>query len=69
MRIILKTGLVIVALTFAATNANAWYCVAESKNGATGTGFHFFQDLSEKAALQQCRVNSKGKRCHISWCI
>lgn len=67
MRVALKVSLAMVALSFAATNANAWYCSASSKTGATGWGFHFFKDESEKAALHDCRVNSKGKPCKIDY--
>ena len=68
MRIVLKASLAVLALTFAATNANAWYCSASSKNGATGWGFHFFQDVSIKTALHDCRLNAKGKPCKIDYC-
>ena len=68
MRVVLRAGLVAVALTFAATNANAWFCTAESKNGAVGHGFHFFEDLSVKAALADCRSQSKGHMCKITSC-
>lgn len=68
MRVVLKAGLVVIALTFAATNANAWYCTAQSKNGSTGTGFDFFQTESEKAALKQCKLHSKGQKCKITSC-
>ena len=67
-RVALKASLFVVALTFAATNANAWYCTAESRNGATGTGFHFFQDVSEKTALAECHLHSKGQKCRIVSC-
>jgi len=68
MRVALKASLVLVALTFATTNANAWFCTAESKNGASGTGFHFFKNESEKAALSECRSHSRGQRCRITSC-
>jgi len=68
MRVVLRAGLVVIGLTFAATNANAWFCTAESKNGSTGTGFSIFQSESEKAALKECRLHSKGQRCKITSC-
>ena len=68
MRMVLKASLLAVALTMMATNANAWFCTAESKNGASGTGFHFFQFESEKAALRECRAHSKGQICRITSC-
>ena len=68
MRVVLKASLFVIAMTFAATNANAWYCTASSKNGSTGTGFNFFQSESEKTALKECRLHSKGQRCHIISC-
>ena len=68
MRVALKTSLFVFALTFAATDANAWYCTAAAKNGASGWGFHFFQSESEKMALKQCRLTAKGKQCKITSC-
>ena len=68
MRIVLKACLVFAALTFTASAASAWFCTAESKNGALGTGFHFFQSESEKAALQECRLHSKKQACRITSC-
>ena len=68
MRVVLKTSLLVFALTFAATDANAWYCTAAAKNGASGWGFNFFQVESEKSALKMCRLTSKGKRCRITSC-
>ena len=68
MRIALKACLIAFGLTFAATHANAWFCTAQSKNGATGYGFHFFQTESEKAALRECRLHSKTKSCRLTSC-
>ena len=68
MRGIMLVGLFAVGVSFAATDARAWFCTAESKNGAVGTGFHFFQVESEKAALKECRAHSKGKVCRITSC-
>lgn len=68
MRVVLRACLLVVGLTIAATNANAWYCTAESKNGASGWGFHFFQIESEKTALRDCRSHSKGQSCKITSC-
>ena len=68
MRTALKASLLIVMLTGAAANANAWFCTAESKNGASGWGFHFFQSESEKTALRDCRSHSHGHICRITSC-
>ena len=68
MSVILKSSLFVVAMTVATANANAWYCTAESKTGAKGTGFNFFQLEAEKTALNECRANAKGKRCVITSC-
>ena len=68
MRVVLKSSILAFVLAFAATDANAWYCTATAKNGATGTGFNFFQSESQKTALKQCRLQSKGKKCKITSC-
>ena len=68
MRVALKSSLVLAAFVFAATDASAWYCTAQSKNGATGTGFNFFQIEAEKTALKECRMSSKGQSCRITSC-
>ena len=68
MRVVLNAGLVVVALTVMTSDANAWYCSAKGKNGASGWGFNFFQAEAEKTALAECRGNSKGQRCVIEYC-
>ena len=68
MRVVLMAGLLTVTSAFASSDANAWYCTATSKSGATGTGFNFFQIEAEKTALKECRANAKGHRCVITSC-
>ena len=68
MRVARNAGLLVVAMMFASTDAHAWYCSATSKNGASGWGFHFFLDVSEKTALAECKSKSKGQRCVIEYC-
>ena len=68
MRISLKASLLAVVLSFAAADANAWYCTAEAKNGASGWGFNFFQIKAEQTALAECRSKSKRQSCRITSC-
>ena len=68
MRIFLIAGLMMGALSFASTDANAWYCSATSKNGASGWGFNFYEAKAEQSAIADCRLRSKGQRCAIQYC-
>lgn len=68
MRIVLSMGLIVAVLTMATADANAWYCTAEARNGASGWGFNFFQVKAEQTALAECRSKSRGKVCRITSC-
>lgn len=68
MRTELNVSLIIAALTFATADANAWYCTAEARGGASGWGFNFFQIKAEQTALAECRSKSRGQRCRITSC-